>query len=86
MALSDERLPDDILGMLDPAAPGRAHREPPDPELHERLGARVPLRGRGFGRSGTHDLDGLNRHLRRQLHDHDGHRQPLDSVLDRLAA
>lgn len=30
------------------------------------------------------DLDDLNRSLRRQLHNRDGYRQPLDLALDRL--
>lgn len=32
------------------------------------------------------DLDDLNRLLRRQLHNCDGYRQPLDLVMDRLVA
>lgn len=32
------------------------------------------------------DLDDFNRRLRRLLHNHDGYRQPLDSVLERLIA
>lgn len=86
MALSDERLPDDILGMLDPGG-ARVARTASRRILSfmndSAARAATPSRIR---RSGTHDLDDLNRRLRRQLHDHDGYRQPLDSVLDRLAA
>lgn len=32
------------------------------------------------------DVVGLNRRLRRHLHDRGGYRQPLDLVLDRLVA
>lgn len=32
------------------------------------------------------DLDPLNRFLRRQLHNVDGYRQPLDLALDRLVS
>jgi hypothetical protein len=87
MALSDERLPDDILGVLDPGS-ARVARTASRRILSfmndSARACRYAVEDSG-GLEHT-DLDDLNWRLRRQLHDHDGYRQPLDSVLDRLVA
>lgn len=84
-ALVDEHLPAGVLGDLNP-----------DLKI-ARTASRSVL---GFMNDSAHacqnsaasagglehvDLDDLNRFLRRQLHNRNGYRQPLDLVLDRLA-
>ena len=84
-ALADERLPSDLLGPLDPTA-ARLARTASRSVLgfmnDSALACRYAVESAG---SLEHtDLDDLNRRLRRQLHNRNGYRQPLDLVLDRL--
>lgn len=84
-ALGDEKLPADLLGPLDPDALriGRtASRSILGFMNDSAFACRYAVEQAG-GLEHT-DLDGLNRFLRRQLHNRGGYRQPLDLVLDRL--
>lgn len=84
-ALADERLPDDVLGTLDHDA-ARIARTASRQILgfmNESVQACRFAVERAGGLERT-DVDDLNRFLRRQLHERDGYRQPLDLVLDRL--
>lgn len=86
-ALADEQLPSDVLGPLDRDGTRfarTAKRSVLGFMNDSALGCRYAVESAG---SLEHtDLDDLNRRLRRQLHDRDGYRQPLDLVLDRLVS
>jgi hypothetical protein len=84
-ALADERLPQDVLGSLDAEA-ARVARTASRRVLgfmnESGMACRYAVeRAGGFEHT---DVEELNRFLRRQLHNRDGYRQPLDLVLDRL--
>jgi len=86
-ALADERLPTGLLGPLDPE--GVRIGRTASPSIlgfmnDSALACRYSIERAG-GLEHT-DLDDLNRFLRRQLHNCDGYRQPLDLVMDRLVA
>ena len=86
-ALADEQLPDDVLGQLDPGAARiarTANRQILGFMNESALACRYAIDQAG-GLDHT-DVDALNRFLRRQLHNRDGYRQPLDLVLERLVA
>lgn len=85
-ALADEQLPHDVLGPLD-ADDTRFARTASRRVLGFMNDSAFACRNSADMAGGLEhaDLAGLNRFLRRQLHNHDGYRQPLDSVLDRLA-
>ena len=85
-ALADEGLPRDVLGPLDPDRVRLARTASRsilgfmnDSALASRFSVELA------GGLANVDLDDLNRSLRRQLHNRDGYRQPLDLVLDRVA-
>ena len=86
-ALTDERLPTSLLGPLDPKA-ARIARTASRSILgfmnDSALACRYSIEQAG-GLEHT-DLDDLNRFLRRQPHNRDGYRQPLDLVVDRLVS
>jgi hypothetical protein len=84
-ALADERLPADVLGSLhaDELQIARtASRSILGFMNDSALTARDVVETSG-GLKHT-DVDELNRRLRRQLHNRDGYREPLDLVMDRL--
>lgn len=84
-ALADEQLPADALGLLDPdqlQTARTASRSILGFMNDSALASRDIVDSSGGLKHA--DLDGLNRFLRRQLHNRDGYRQPLDLVLDRL--
>jgi hypothetical protein len=85
-ALADEHLPSPVLGPLDPGA--RIARTASRSILgfmnDSALACRYAVESAG-GLEHT-DVDDLNRRLRRQLHNRDGYRQPLDLVLDRMVS
>jgi hypothetical protein len=86
-ALADERLPADLLGPLDPDAVriARTASRSTLGFMNESAAAcRYAVEAAG-GLEHT-DADALNRFLRRQLHNRDGYRQPLDLALDRLVS
>lgn len=86
-ALADERLPTDVLGPLE-ADNVRIARTASRSILGFMNDSAIACRysiERAGGLQHT-DLDDLNRFLRRQLHNRDGYRQPLDLVLDRLVS
>ena len=86
-AVADERLPADARG---PVTPGNvriartASRRILGFMNDSALSCRYSIEQAG-GLEHT-NLDELNRSLRRQLHNRDGYRQPLELVLDRLAS
>jgi hypothetical protein len=86
-ALTDEKLPTDLLGSLDPDA-SRIARTASRSVLgfmnDSAPACRYAVEDAG-GLEHT-DLDALNRFLRRQLHNRDGYRQPLDLAMDRLVS
>ena len=86
-ALVDERFPTDVLGPLDPErvqiAP-TASRSILGFMNDSALVCRSSIELAG-GLEHI-ELAGVNRLLRRQLHNRDGYRQPLDLVLDRLVS
>lgn len=86
-ALTDEGLPLDLLGPIEPGAVRTARtasRRILGFMNDSALACRHSVELAG-GLEHT-DLDPLNRFLRRQLHNVDGYRQPLDLALDRLVS
>ncbi len=86
-ALADEKLPTDLLGPLDSDAV-RVARTASRSILgfmnDSALACRYAVEQAG-GLEHT-ELNTLNRFLRRQLHNRDGYRQPLDLAMDRLVS
>lgn len=86
-ALADERLPTGLLRALDPEGVRIARTA--DRSILGFMNDSALACRYSIERAGglEHiDLDDLNRFLRRQLHNRDGYRQPLDLVLDRLVS
>ena len=86
-ALADERLPTDLLGPLDPEhvqIARSASRSILGFMNDSALTCRYSIEQAG-GLQHV-DLADVNRLLRRQLHNRDGYRQPLDLVFDRLVS
>lgn len=86
-ALADEKLPLDLLGAIEPDAV-RTARTASRRILGFMNDSALTCRDfveRAGGLERT-DLDALNRCLRRQLHNVDGYRQPLDLALERLVS
>lgn len=84
-ALADEKLPADILGPLE-ADQLRLAQTASRSILGFMNDSASTVRYAASASGGLEhiDLDDLNRRLRRQLHNRDGYRQPLDLVMDRI--
>jgi hypothetical protein len=85
--LARERLPEDVLGRLDPGALRLARTASRSMlGFMNETAAECRYHVEAVGGLDRTDLDTLNRRLRRTLHNRDGYRDPLELVAARLEA